>query len=87
MAKAVFTTATDSIRDDLPEYRYHFPRTYLRQVEAATGDCYAYVSDHRELDRSVSFRACTHYYEFKLHQAAASTGKGVFGRAVLPARP
>lgn len=34
MAKAVLTTKIDPTYDDLPEQRYHFPRTYLRQVEA-----------------------------------------------------
>ena len=35
MAKAVFTSKVEPSYDDLPEQRYHFPRTYLRQVEAA----------------------------------------------------
>ncbi len=35
MAKAVLTTKVDPTYDDLPEQRYHFPRTYLRQIEAA----------------------------------------------------
>jgi len=43
MAKAVLTTKVDPTYDDLPEQRYHFPRSYLRQVVAARGDwivCY-----------------------------------------------
>ena len=44
MAKAVLTTKVDPTYDDLPEERYHFPRTYLRQVEAAKRDCI--VSNH-----------------------------------------
>jgi len=47
LAKAVFTTAVGSIYDDLPEYRYHFPRTYLRQVEAAVGDWIVYYEPRR----------------------------------------
>ncbi|WP_261331389.1 HNH endonuclease [Rhizobium leguminosarum] len=35
MPKAVLTTKLVPTYDDLPEQRYHFPRTYLRQVEAA----------------------------------------------------
>ncbi len=31
MAKAILTTKIDPTYDDLPEQRYHFPRTYLRQ--------------------------------------------------------
>jgi putative restriction endonuclease len=38
MPKAIFTTKIDPTYDDLPEERYHFPRTYLRQVEAARGN-------------------------------------------------
>ena len=32
MAKAVLTTKVDPSYDDLPEERYHFPRTYLNAV-------------------------------------------------------
>ena len=42
MAKAIFTTKVDPTYDDLPEFRYHFPRTYLRTVEAAIGDWIIY---------------------------------------------
>jgi putative restriction endonuclease len=38
MTKVVFTTKIDPTYDDLPEERYHFPRTYLRQAESAIGD-------------------------------------------------
>ncbi|MBB4576025.1 hypothetical protein [Rhizobium lentis] len=38
MSKAVLTTKVDPTYDDLPEQRYHFPRTYLRQVKTARGD-------------------------------------------------
>jgi putative restriction endonuclease len=38
MANAVFAMSESSIYDDLPEVRYHFPRTYLRQAEAAIHD-------------------------------------------------
>lgn len=47
MAKAVLTTKVDPTYDDLPEQRYHFPRTYLRQVEAARGDWIAYYEPRR----------------------------------------
>lgn len=47
MAKAVFTTKVDPTYDDLPEQRYHFPRTYLRQVEAAVGDWIVYYEPRR----------------------------------------
>ena len=47
MTKAVFTTKVDPTYDDLPEFRYHFPRTYLRQAEAAIGDWIVYYEPRR----------------------------------------
>ena len=47
MPKAVLTTKIDPTYDDLPEQRYHFPRTYLRQVEAAKGDFVVYYEPRR----------------------------------------
>lgn len=47
MTKAVLTHKPGSIYDDLPELRYHFPRTYLRQVEAAIGDFILYYEPGR----------------------------------------
>ncbi len=47
MANAVFTTKVTPSYDDLPEARYHFPRTYLRQVEAAAGDWIVYYEPRR----------------------------------------
>jgi putative restriction endonuclease len=47
VSKAVFTTKPDPTYDDLPECRYHFPRTYLRQVESAVGDWIIYYEPRR----------------------------------------
>jgi putative restriction endonuclease len=47
MTKAVFTSKVDPSYDDLPEQRYHFPRTYLRQVEATVGDWIIYYEPRR----------------------------------------
>jgi len=47
VTKAVFTTKVDPTYDDLPEFRYHFPRTYLRQAEAAVGDWIVYYEPRR----------------------------------------
>lgn len=47
MVKAVFTTKVDPTYDDLPEERYHFPKTYLRAVEKAVGDWIAYYEPRR----------------------------------------
>jgi putative restriction endonuclease len=42
VTKAVFTTKVEPHYDDLPKDRYHFPRTYLKQVEATIGDWIIY---------------------------------------------
>lgn len=47
MVKAVLTHKAASIYDDLPEERYHFPRMYLRQLEAAVGDLVVYYEPGR----------------------------------------
>lgn len=47
MAKAILTTKVDPTYDDLPEERYHFPRTYLRAVEKAVGDWIIYYEPRR----------------------------------------
>lgn len=47
MSKAVLRTKVDPTYDDLPKQRYHFPRTYLRQVEAARGDWIVYYEPRR----------------------------------------
>ncbi|HLY05990.1 MAG TPA: HNH endonuclease [Rhizomicrobium sp.] len=47
MTKAVFTTKREPAYDDLPEVRYHFPKTYLRQAEAARGDWIIYYEPRR----------------------------------------
>jgi len=48
MAKGVFTTKVNPQYDDLPEIRYHFPRTYLRQVEETVGDWIVYYEPRRQ---------------------------------------
>lgn len=47
MANAIFTASETSPYDDLIEVRYHFPRKYLRRVEAAVGDLIAYYKPRR----------------------------------------
>lgn len=47
MANAVFTTKVSPVYDDLPEHRYHFPKTYLRQVEQSVGDWIVYYEPRR----------------------------------------
>lgn len=47
MANAIFTASESSAYDDLIEVRYHFPRTYLRQAEAAVGDWIIYYEPRR----------------------------------------
>ena len=48
MAKGVFTTKVNPTYDDLPEVRYHFPRTYLNQVKATVGDWIVYYEPRRQ---------------------------------------
>lgn len=47
MTKAVLATKADPAYDDLPEIRYHFPRTYLRAAERAIGDWIVYYEPRR----------------------------------------
>lgn len=47
MAKAVFTTKVRPGYNDLPEVRYHFPRTYLNQVKQSIGDHIVYYEPRR----------------------------------------
>lgn len=47
MANAVFTTKVNPTYDDLPEVRYHFPRTYLGQAQTAVGDWIIYYEPRR----------------------------------------
>jgi putative restriction endonuclease len=47
MTKAVFTTKVTPSYKDLPEVRYHFPRTYLNYVQQAVGDYIVYYEPRR----------------------------------------
>jgi len=47
MTKAVFTTKVAPGYKDLPEARYHFPRTYLNYVEQTVGDYIVYYEPRR----------------------------------------
>ena len=48
MANAVFTTKVNPVYDDLPEVRYHFPRTYLNQARQTVGNWIVYYEPRRE---------------------------------------
>lgn len=48
MAKGVFTTKVNPAYDDLPEVRYHFPQTYLRQAQEMVGDWIVYYEPRRQ---------------------------------------
>ncbi len=54
MAKVVLTTKVDPTYDDLPEERYHFPQTYLRQIEKAVGDWVIYYEPRRSTGQLTS---------------------------------
>jgi len=47
MANAIFTFSESSAYDDRPEIRYHFPKTYRRQVEQAQGAWIVYYEPRR----------------------------------------
>jgi putative restriction endonuclease len=47
MTKAVFTTKVTPSYKDLPEERYHFPRTYLNYVQQTVGDYIVYYEPRR----------------------------------------
>lgn len=47
MVKAVLITKIDPTYDDLPEERYHVPRTHVRQIEAVVGDWILYCEPRR----------------------------------------
>jgi putative restriction endonuclease len=48
LAKGIFTTKLNSTYDDLPEVRYHFPKTYLNQAKATVGDWIIYYEPRRQ---------------------------------------
>jgi putative restriction endonuclease len=47
MAKAVFTTKSNSGYDDVREERYHFPAQYLSRVQKTVGDLIVYYEPRR----------------------------------------
>ena len=47
MTKAVFTTKVEPTYDDLPEIKYHFPKSYLGAAERAVGDWIVYYEPRR----------------------------------------
>lgn len=47
MTRAVFTTKVTPSYKDLPEERYHFPRTYLNYVQQTVGDYIVYYEPRR----------------------------------------
>ncbi len=55
MTKAVFISKINSIYDDLPEERYHFPRQYLKRIEATIGDWIIYYEPRRNNGRQVYY--------------------------------
>src|SRR5260370_39444212 len=62
MTKAVFTTKVTPSYDDLPEVRYHFPRTYLNQAKQAVGDHIVYYEPRRSSVDLSSFGGRQSYF-------------------------
>jgi len=47
VSKVVLITKVTPVYDDLPEVRYHFPKTYINQVNRAVGDWIVYYEPRR----------------------------------------
>lgn len=60
--KAVFTHKLQSAYDDLPWERYHFPKTYLGQVQKAVGDLIVYYEPRREGMGDAAYRGRQAYF-------------------------
>jgi len=55
MSKGVFTTKVDPPYDDIPEIRYHFPKTYLNYAQKMIGDWIIYYEPGRGGGRKAYF--------------------------------
>ncbi len=55
----VLTTRQNSIYDDAPEERYHFPRTYLNTMERLIGQPIVYYEPRRDNGRQSYFATAT----------------------------
>jgi putative restriction endonuclease len=76
MVKAVLATKINPSYDDLPEARYHFPRTYLRQVEAALNDWIVYYEPRRSTaDQSSAGGRQAYFATARLTQITADPGR------------
>lgn len=62
MSKAVLTTKVTPGYNDLPEVRYHFPRTYLNQVRQVVGDYVLYYEPRRTTVELSSFGGRQSYF-------------------------
>jgi putative restriction endonuclease len=62
MTKAIFTTKVAPGYKDLPEVRYHFPRTYLNQAKQAVGDHIVYYEPRRSSVDLSSFGGRQSYF-------------------------
>ena len=70
MSKVILTTKVIPTYDDLPGERYHFPHTYLNQVQQAVGD-FAIYYEPRRSSGEASSRGGRQAY-FLLHPALAA---------------
>jgi putative restriction endonuclease len=62
MTKAVFTTKVTPSYNDLPEVRYHFPRTYLNHARQVVGDHIVYYEPRRSSAELSSFGGRQSYF-------------------------
>lgn len=62
MSKAIFTIKSGSGYDDRPEEYYHFPKTYLNQVQQAVGDHIIYYEPRRSAENVPSIGGRQSYF-------------------------
>lgn len=62
MANAILTTKITPSYSDIPERQYHFPKTYLRQVERALGDFIVYYEPRRSSADAFSIGGRSAYF-------------------------
>lgn len=55
MTRGIFTTKVDPPYDDIPEIRYHFPKTYLNYAQKMVGDWIIYYEPGRGEGRKSYF--------------------------------
>src|SRR3546814_11838700 len=82
MVKVLLTTKVNPTYDDLPEDRYHFPRTYLNTIEQAVGD-WAIYYEPRRTSGALSSRGgrMAYFATARIHRLESDPSTHEIGRA------